>query len=143
MQGYVAQHFEYVKSTHTKSQNFENVSGKPDDFLLSKNLSIEEKQNLFKAKSHMLSVKSNFKNGNKHNLFCEMCTIHYQTQQHLFKCPKIVNKLKNKEKFQNTSYEHMQGTIAQQEQFGQVLTMILKTREEMINTETPNGDLCT
>ena len=48
MECYVAQHFEYIKNTHTKSQNFEKFSGKPQEFLLSKNLNVEEKQNLLK-----------------------------------------------------------------------------------------------
>ena len=67
--------------------------------MLSKNLSKTEVQNLFKIRNHMIDVKENFKS-NQENMYCRLCLIFSETQDHLISCPKIREKLSGVIKFE-------------------------------------------
>ena len=67
--------------------------------MLSKTISKAEVQNLFKIRNHMIDVKENFKS-NPENMYCRLCLIFSETQDHLISCPKIREKLSGVIKFE-------------------------------------------
>ena len=144
--GYVKMVFENSKNAHSKSQNLPAYTGKPDPYLLSKNLNKEEMVNMFKLKTRMVQVYENFKNGQDKNKWCKMCFLFIEKQEHLGRCSKIREELGKVIDFNTFEYSHITGSLQQQEQFAKNFTLILKKREDIIaraNRVSPNGDQST
>ena len=72
----------------------------PKEYILSKNLSKSEVQNLFEIRNSMIDVKANFKSSHD-NLLCRLCLLFCKTQDHLIHCIKIREKLKGIIEFEN------------------------------------------
>ena len=70
-------------SKKQKSMNLNMESFKPKEYMLSKNLSISEVQILYKIRNSMIDFKENFKS-NQENLWCRLCFLFCESQQHLF-----------------------------------------------------------
>ena len=52
---------------------------------------------IFKARTRMLNVKSNYKNGNKENLNCRLCEKEEETQEHILEnCEKLIQTIEDK-----------------------------------------------
>ena len=52
---------------------------------------------IFKARTRMLNIKSNYKNGNKDNLKCRMCEKEEETQEHVLEdCEKLIHTFDDK-----------------------------------------------
>ena len=104
----------------------------PAEYLLSKNLSTEEVQTLFKLRNRMVSVKGNFSNGNKDNMWCKTCKLFSETQKHLLDCPVIRLRTKNVVNFQEVSPQMMFGTIQNQEKIVKSYHIILEARKDIL-----------
>ena len=88
-----------------KSMKLKISSFKPQEYILTKNLSITEVQNLYKIRNGMVDVKENFKSRNE-NMSCRLCLIHpRESQQHLLYCSKIREKLKGVINFESLNIE--------------------------------------
>ena len=60
----------YLKNKRKeKTKNIDINHFKPKEYLMSKNLSVTEVQNLFKLRNCMIDVKGNFHSGNKDDMF--------------------------------------------------------------------------
>ena len=125
-----------MKSSHSKSKHLPYFTGKPENYLLSKNLSRIEKINLYKLKCRMVNVAGNFPQS-KASKWCKLCFICPETQEHLINCFVIRQKLKNEIEFQ-FNYCDIEGPLPLQEKFTQNYTIILTTRERILG-ESPNG----
>ena len=78
---FAANHLEGVKKSKTENIRFDGF--KPAQYLMSNNLTNDEVQTLFKLRTRMIDVKENFKTANNDNLWCIVCHIFSETQQHL------------------------------------------------------------
>ena len=77
--------------------------------------------------------KVNFKASYKNNLWCSVCYLFPETQQHLFDCFVLRSKLKNEVNFEEFQYDYIDGTTSEQEKFAQLCTKILKLRRELLS----------
>ena len=125
-----------LKMKHTKCDDIPSFSSKPEQYLLSKVLTKEEVQTLYKVKSRMISVKNNFRNGNS-DMWCMTCMVHFETQQHLTYCFPIRQKLSGVVNFSEFSYEDRNGTLTEQENFAKQYTLILKARQDILEARQP------
>ena len=111
-----------LKSTHTKLSGLNNSYTK-QEYLSSDQLNVEQKQVLYKFRTRMVPVKSNFKSQFGPNLTCQLCT-EEDTQSHLLSCNELVKDIDTSE----VLYEHIFGSTTQQERAAIVLTKIMKIR---------------
>ena len=89
--------FEYLttlKSTHSKARNIKHEKLQLQTYLQSgtNNLSINEKQFIFAARTRMLDLRGNFKTGKverKCQKCKQKCEIEKETQQHILDCPAL------------------------------------------------------
>ena len=110
----------------------------PQKYILSKNLTISDVQNLFKLRSYMIDVKENFKSSYKDNMLCRLCLLQSESQQHLLDCHIIRDKLKGVVRFENLNLEMMYQPIESQEIIAKSYTIILNTRRDLLSLQTGN-----
>ena len=106
-------------------------------FLATQNLSITEVQNLFKIRNHMIDVKENFKS-NQENIWCKLCLLFSETQQHLLHCPKIKEKLNGIVNFESLNIEMAYQSIENQEKIAKNYTIILNARKDILSQDIGN-----
>ena len=109
----------------------------PQDYVISKHLSISEVQNLFKIKNSMIDVKENFKSGHE-NMSCRLCFRTSESQQHLLDCPKIRERLNGVIKFEDLKIEMAFQSLKNQELLARNYTIILNARKDMLSLDTGN-----
>ena len=110
----------------------------PQKYVLSKNLTISEVQNLFKLRFYMIDVKENFKSSYRDNMLCMLCLLQSESQQHLLDCHIIRDKLKGVVRFENLNLEMMYQPIESQEIIAKSYTIILNTRRDLLSLQTGN-----
>ena len=77
---------EKLKESHSKVKDISHTSLKIQPYLKNLNLSYKEKQILFKLRTRMTNVKSNFKTMHT-DIFCDLCDKGIeQTDAHLLDC---------------------------------------------------------
>ena len=111
-----------LKEKHSKLDYITN-DYKLENYLCSDNISTEEKQNLFKLRTRMVDVRSNFKTQYGQNLACPFCK-EEETQSHLLNCKHItvgidVTQVKYSDTFKD---------VNKQEAIAKIFTKILKQR---------------
>ena len=78
-----------LQSTHSKSKDLKYSELELQDYLKpDNNMTIKEKTFIFAARSRMINVSCNFKNG-KSDLMCRKCKLEEEDQRHLLVCPKL------------------------------------------------------
>ena len=135
IEGLAAESLEKTKNSHTKTQNLNLKSFSPQEYLLSRNLKICEVQNLFKLRNNMIDVKESFRSSHKNNMWCKICHLFKETQQHLVDCPQIRQKLDGIVEFGKLNYNMIYGSIENQELFAKNYTLILNAREDIIEKQ--------
>ena len=116
-----------LKEKHSKSKELKN-SDSIQEYLVSNQLSTDEKQLLFSLRSYTFSCKANYSFKYGSNLLCELCN-EIENQQHLLNC-----KVKTEE---NVKYSDLFGSLQQQVK---VLKVIIRKRNSLfINTTFSNG----
>ena len=108
----------------------------PQEYLLSKNLSISEVQNLYKLRNSMIDVKENFKSGHEDDLWCRTCSMFSETQQHLIDCGTIRDRVKGLVDFVNLDVSMAFKSIINQEKMAKNYTIILNARNEILSCDT-------
>jgi hypothetical protein len=83
----------------------------------------------------MIDVKDNFQSSHKNNMWCRICNLFTETQQHLVDCPPIREKLKGLVKFENIDYSIIFKSIRSQEIFAKSYTVILNARKDILSPE--------
>jgi hypothetical protein len=120
---------------HSKTENLRFVGFKPAEYLLSKNLTTEEVKTLFKLRTRMVDVKENYKNSHIENMWCRLCHLFTETQQHLLECPVMRINLKNIIKFQELDLNMIFGGKCSQEKFAKSYQIILQKRKDLLENE--------
>ena len=115
-----------MKNNHTKMNKISD-SYIFEPYLLSTNISTEEKQTLFKFRTRMVEVKSNFKTKYGQNLSCNFCP-EEETQIHLLSCKELVKDLD----MSNIEYDDIFKDITRQEKAAKELNKILKERNNRL-----------
>ena len=108
----------------------------PQEYLLSKNLSISEVQNLYKLRNSMIDVKENFKSGHEDDLWCRTCSMFSETQQHLIDCGTIRDRVKGLVDFVNLDVSMAFKSIVNQEKLAKNYTIILNARNDILACDT-------
>ena len=88
--------FKYLmnkKEKHSKLQDITYRSLTCQSYLKSKKFSNERKNLLFKLRTRMVEVKSNFRSLYEGNAMCRLCYTKEETQEHLIECSVIRQKL--------------------------------------------------
>ena len=107
---------------HTKSKYLRLFSPKPQEYLLSSKLNVEQIQTLTNLRTYMLSeAKLNFKGSNTENIWCSVCKLFPESQEHIWNCYLIRKETKTIS--ERCCYNHIHGTLEQQEGFF-VLTIL-------------------
>ena len=128
-------HLEGIRLSHSKTEKIKFQGFKPAKYLLSKCLTRAEVQTLFKLRTRMVQVKANFANGHKDDMWCRLCLLFSETQQHLLECPVIRANLKNTISFQELDIEMVHGTISNQEKFAKKYHLIIQKRKDLLEKE--------
>ena len=109
-----------------------NFDIKPSDYLFSKELNIDEIQNLFKLRTRTIDVKDNQESSYKNNMWCRTCCIVKESQQHIFECHAIRKKL-HYVNFQNCNYQMIFGKLDDQVKIAKLFQLVLNARDDLIN----------
>ena len=120
-----------------KSNKLNIKTFKPQDYIISKNLSKTEVQTLYKIRNSMVDVKENFKS-NYENMLCRLCFIFRENQQHLLDCSIIREKLKDVIEFENLNIEMAYQSLESQELLAKYYTIILYARSDIISQSVGN-----
>ena len=120
-----------------KTLNLKISKFTPQEYILSKNLSTSEVQNLFKIRNSMIDVKVNFKSTSE-NIWCRLCSICSETQEHLLFCFRIRDKLKGIVKFENLNMNMAYQSLKNQEILAKNYTIILNARNDIISRDLGN-----
>ena len=120
------------KDVHSKSKGLaKNLKLQP--YLQSKNLSLAEKQLLFKLRTFTYDCKSNFRNKFASNLNCSVCNSE-DTQQHLLACS-IASDIDT----ENVEHDDIFGTVDKQIRIVRVLKIIDQRRSLHKKESSSNG----
>ena len=134
-EAFAASQLEKVKKSHSKTEKLKFCGFKPREYFLSKNLTTEEVQNLFKLRTRMINVKANFKSSHTNNMWCRLCLLFTETQQHLLECPVIRLKTKHLINFKDISYDMIFGNTGNQEIIAKKYQIILKARDDILESD--------
>ena len=132
-----------VKSKHSKSSHVRLTKLQSAEYLKSKYLNKKEVQTLFKLKYRMINVKQNFKSKYKENIWCKICFLFPETQQHLTVCPVLKKRLNHLIDFSKLDYQMIFQNISRQDIFAKNYHLLLKAREDILseNADAVNGVL--
>ena len=128
-------HLEGIRLSHSKTENIKFVGFKPAQYLLSKNLTIAEVKTLFKLRTRMVEVEDNFRNSHTENMWCRLCHLFTENQQHLLECPVIRVNLKDIITFQELDIKMIFGKICNQEKFVKSYHTILQKRNDLVEKD--------
>ena len=119
----------YLLDLKTQHSKLKFISDKYEfePYLLSKNLSTEEKQILFKLRTRMIDVKYNFKTQYGQNLACNFCP-EMETQSHLLTCKQLTNGID----LADTEYDDIFQDISKQEKVAIIFNRILRKRSTLL-----------
>ena len=106
-----AKHLVELQNSHSKSKNLDFKGFKPAEYLLSKNLTTEEVKTLFQLRNRMVQVKGNFGSAHKNNMWCKLCNLFSETQQHLLECPELRIRTKNIINFKEVEHQMIFGSL--------------------------------
>ena len=115
-----------------KSMKLEIMKFEPQEYLLSKNLSISEVQTLFKIRNNMIQVKENFKSSHE-NLLCRLCLLCRESQQHLIDCTEIRKKLRGVVDFDNLKIEMAFMSTKNQEILAKSYNIVINTWKDLLS----------
>ena len=127
------EYLEKVKNSHSKTEFLNLKKFSPQEYLLSKTLKTVEVQNLFKLRNNMINVKENFKSSSINSMWCRICYLFRETQQHLLDCPPLRLKLSGIVDFDKLNYSMIYGTLKNQEYFTRNYSIILSARQDIMD----------
>ena len=120
-----------LKAKHSKLDNVELEKLNCAPYLHDTRLSHKEVRLLFKLRTRMYQVKSNFKNQYNFNLSCVLCRSAVCDQQHLLSC-KVIQSLVPEAKTTKVKYQHLFGSIDQMVPAAKLFMKITQQREELL-----------
>ena len=125
-----------LQNKHTKSENLQCES-KMQEYLTSSNLSISEKQLLFKLRSKMLKIKANYSSIYKGNLSCSLCLDKQaiENESHLLSCIIVNQNVETK----NVKYEDVFENVTKQKTTVTVFKNIMEFYEKQKKSNLPGA----
>ena len=126
------QHLINLKQKHSKSVGLSEEFEKMQDYLISDNLSTEDKQMLFKFRTRTYPCKTNFRKLYEPDLSCPIC-LEEDSPEHLLNCASHGIDIGGLE------YKDIFGNIKQQIKIITVLKKITVNRNLILNTIPTNG----
>ena len=119
-----------LKESHVKTEKLypsENMK----EYLVTEELTTEEKRLLFKLKTFMIQLKGNFSRGQRGNLKCDLCNDvnSEETQMHLLECTFLVNHPELKSDIKSIKYDDIFQNLSSQVKAIKVWKKILSVRK--------------
>ena len=78
----------------------------------------------------LTEAKVNFKGSNIENIWCDVCNLFPESQEHIWNCFQIRKEAKTIP--DSCSYNHIDGTLKQQEVFTQMFSHLLDVRKQIL-----------
>ena len=124
-------YLEEIKMSHTKVQNLKYDSLKMQEYLYK--FQTRDAQLLFKLRSRMLNVRSNFRNFYKvQDVFCKLCNKDIeQTQAHLLDCETLINNCQDLYNDCDVEFEDIFEGPERQLKAAKLFQAVLETRENL------------
>ena len=122
-----------LKNKHSKSAGL-SYNNKIKDYLVTSQLTTEEKQLLFQLRTRSFDCKANFKNKYKHQLACSICSME-DDQIHLLNCKQTTTDIDLK----GVKYSDIFGTSEQQIKIAKVMMQIVRKRKLLIRKSSNLG----
>ena len=130
---FLRRQFDQKKEMHSKSKYAKSFKQKPQEYFFSMNLNLKQIQILFRLRTHMLSeAKLNFKGSFGENIWCSVCSIFPESQEHIFTCSEIRREAKDIQIPDSCKYSHLDGTLQQQEEFTKNFCYLLEVRKQIL-----------
>ena len=101
---------------------------------MTKNLTTEEVKTLFQLRTRMIDVKGNFSSAHTNNMWCKLCNLFTETQQHLLECPELRMRTKKIIKFKEVEYRMIYGNLKNQEKVAKVFKILLEARKDILES---------
>ena len=122
------------QNKHSKSQNL-HLNTDMQEYLSCQELSTLDKQILFKLRTKMLWIKTNFKSMHRVDLSCSMCEDKKseESENHLLKCPILVNHQDMMKEIGQVGYNDVFKDITKQQLAVKVFKQIMKIYEKNKN----------
>ena len=121
-----------LKMKHKKSSELQSKEIKCSDYLKSKLFSKNETKLLFKFRTHMYSMKENFSKQYLNNMLCELCASAVSSQEHLFKCPVLINFIPEITT-SRVKYENIFGSCSNMKKVVPIIQKICDVRQQLLD----------
>ena len=122
-----------LKRSHSKTEHLTFNGFKPAEYLMSNNLTSKEVQILFQLRTRMVDVKGNFSSAHSNNMWCKLCLLFVETQQHLLECPVLRIRTKNLIDFKEADYQMIFGNLKNQEKIAKIYKILLEARKDLLD----------
>ena len=91
---YALDKFNESKFKHSKMDDLIYTELKIQDYLISEEISVEEKRNIFHFRTRMASFSDNYKEGQSVGNPCSICRLHIDSQKHAVNCVETMKNVK-------------------------------------------------
>ena len=134
----------FLKKQGSKTEHLKFEISTPSKYLFSKVLKKDEIQTLFKLRTRTIDVKMNQESSYKNNMWCRVCLLFVESQQHIIQCPEVRTKL-DYINFDHIKYEMIWGKLGEQEKFAKLYHLALNAWMDIRNYEKSSSteDPCT
>ena len=135
------QYLSNLKRKHSKLDNINFNELKPQKYLFDSRLNLDEMKLLFKLRTRMFDCKENFKNKYKNDsfLYCQLCLIASDNQNHLLNCFVLKNSIPELKNNKNIKYNHLFGTNDEQVECVKLIDKVIKTRNILLEKLSPES----
>ena len=114
-----------IKFKHSKMDNLIYTELKIQEYLVSENISVDQKQNIFHFRTRMANFSENFR-GQEDQKPCQVCGNHVDCQEHSVNCAETMKNVNKKGKYEEIFSSHISRDTAI------MLEQILKKREDKL-----------
>ena len=126
-----------VIHSKTKDINYKNLKIQP--YIKHIKISTEEKQFMFKLRTSMTDVKTNFLSMNQNNVIYDLCDNNLQqTVQHLLCCPEIIKRCKELQDNLNVQFVDIFSKLDSQIKALHIIKAVFETKVK-IESENENN----
>ena len=80
----------------------------------------------------MVDVKGNFSSAHSNNMWCKLCFLFPETQQHLLECPVLKIRTKNIIDFKEAEYQMIFGNLKNQEKIAKIYKILIEARKDLL-----------
>ena len=120
---------QHKKEGHSKVMNLKYSTLKMQNYLKANDINQEEVLMIFKMRSRMADVKTNFRNKNE-TLECDLCNNENESQRHVLECEEILKQ--KKEYGQQPKYEEiLEDNVKNQAEIAKLFIENLKIRKQI------------